>query len=455
VIGGGISGLVAARELLRGGLKVILLEAEDRLGGKIQTQAWGDVRMETGADSFLGRQPHGLRLVEELGLTGDLIRPDVFGGYVSTAAGLRKLPAGSVLGFPLSPWAAQRTGLLSARGALRAWLENFHRRPLEGPDVAIEPFVRKRFGSEVFEHMVDPILAGTRAGDPQELSLAAGLPAIDDAARTSGSVTRALKRARRQAGGPEAPPFFSLAGGMASLIEALAASIPEAEVRTGAAVGSIHRADDGYRVSFGSTEQAVVDAVVMATPAHHAAAVLRDIAPAASDLLARIAYASVAVIALDLPAPTAALPGSGLLVPRGRQRTLSAATWYSTKWPDSAPGENLIVRAFVGRSGRHPALDLDDAELVADVLVDLARLTGLTEIPSRSLVTRWDDGLPQYRVGHLSLVAEIERKLARDTNVVLCGAAYRGSGIPDCIAHATDVAERLLNRLQDGARVRP
>lgn len=446
VVGGGVTGLVAARELDRAGADVVLFEAAPDAGGKIATKTLENVAVEAGPDSFLVRDPWPLELCRSIGLGNDLIKPAVFGGLVWSRGRLHPLPRGLVLGIPTLPVKMARGGLLSVRGALRGAGDLFNSHPLRGKDVSIGALVRHRLGDEVLERIVDPLLAGTRAGDADEMSLAAAAPELDTIARRHRSLVLGLRAWKPER--PQTPVFMAPVGGMTRLVQALKTELLHADVRLGSPVESVERDGTRFRVVAGAGE-VTADAVVLAAPAHVTAKQVARLDAGAAGAIASIPYASVAVVALAYPATAGAPPrnGSGMLVPRAEARTVAACTWYSTKWPASALPDGFLLRAVVGRSGRHPALDLGDDELVARVHEDLARMLGLKEPPRSHLVTRWDDALPQYTVGHLDRVTGAELALAQKGPAFLAGAGYRGSGIPDCIRQAKDAAAAAVNAL--------
>ena len=449
VIGGGISGLVAARELQARGARVHLYETGPRVGGKIRTATLRGALVEEGPDSFLARDPVAVHLCNELGLGEDLVAPAIFGAHILLRDRLVKLPPGLPYGLPISPWSAYRNGALSWRGALRAAAEPATGRRLAGRDVSVASFVRERFGKETLDHLVDPLLAGTRAGATGTMSLAAALPAVDDAARSSRSVTLALRRARKASGESGGPPFLGLRGGMTRMVEALGDGLDS--VTTGATVESVRRESGaGYELTLHGSERVHAEGVVLAVPAYAAASLLQELLPRASRLLERIEYASVAVVTLVLPSGALPVPagGSGLLVPDSAGRTISASTWLSQKWPHARPEDgSQVVRAFVGRAGRAPALDLADDELAGRVSSELNDILGSNATPEQVGVARWERSLPQYQVGHLFLVEQIERSLERHPRVAVTGAGYRGSGLPDCIRNAQAAARSVARGL--------
>ena len=447
VIGGGISGLVAAYRLTRQpGLSVTLLEGSERLGGKIATVPLRGALVELGADSFLPRDDRPLQLCRELGIEDELVEPNGFGGSVWWRGALRPLPSGTILGFPTSLRSIAQARVLSPMGRVRAAAELLRRRPLDGPDVSVADFTRRRFGPELLERVVDPLLAGTRAGDVAQMSLAAAIPPVNAAARANGSVTRGLAGMRSP--GATGPRFFAPRSGMQTLIDALAGHV-EGDVRLDSPVRSVTPRNGGFTVGL-DDEDLACDGVVIATPSGRAAELVSGWAPQAAWHLDQIPHTSSAVVNLLFPPDGVTLPstGSGVLVPSAEAMTISGCTWFSAKWPALASGAAVTVRCFVGRGSRDAALELDDRDLSGVVLAELGRIVPVSAQPLDSLVTRWDQGLPAYRVGHLERVARIEELLSEHPGVTVAGADYRGSGIPDCIAQADRAATGLLDHLR-------
>jgi protoporphyrinogen/coproporphyrinogen III oxidase len=391
-------------------------------------------------------------LCTELGLGDELVRPAAFGAHLWLGRALRELPAGSVMGFPAGPALLLRRGLLSPTGAARALADLALPGPLEGPDVSVDAFVRRRFGREVLERLVDPVLAGTRAGHPDELGLAAAAPQIDAVARSYRSVMAGL-RAERRAGriAPGPPKFWGLRGGMQRLVDRLAEDLVRTEVRAGvAATGLRPSPGEGWSIDLGAGERLSADAAVLAVPAFAAARLVAGVSLGAAAELARIPYASVGLVSLVYPRGAGRLPpsGSGILVPGRAGRVLAGCTWTSRKWPHAAPGDGgLFIRCFIGRAGREPALDLDDDELARRAAAELGAALGLTGAPRARMVVRWDDAIPQYLVGHNERVEGVDAALAPWPTLALAGAGYRGSGLPDCIAQGEAAARRVMDAL--------
>ena len=450
-----MAGLTTAYELQKRGLEVVVLEAADRPGGKLRTGEVGGRQIEDGADAFLPRDDAPIQLCNELGLH-DLVSPAIFGAYIWHGGMLRKLPAGSPYGIPSSPLRAWRSGLLSSRGALRAGAEVLNPLPLRGPDISIGHFVRRRFGNEVLENMVDPLLAGVRGGSSLRISLAAGAKEIDILARGGRSVLRALSRNPAphtgiEKQGDQAPEFLAPSGGMQRLSDALAARV---EVRTGSHVQMVAREGNGFRVSLASDTMSV-DGVVLALPSHHAAPLLDALDGSAASSLRKIGFASATIVGLVYPRSAFSPPpdGSGFLVPSGSGLSISGCTWYSAKWPDKSGSDDLVLRCVLGRDPLH---DHDDAAVLTNVARDLEAACGITSAPTAHRITRWADSIPLLEPGHLDLVDDIERTLSAHGPLMVTGAGYRGAGIPDCISGALRTAASMAHRLDAGlSSVRP
>ncbi|WP_369216113.1 protoporphyrinogen oxidase [Streptomyces flavofungini] len=449
VIGGGVAGLAAAHRLLvtSPGTRVTLLEASDRLGGKLHAGEIAGVRVDLGAESMLARRPEAVALAREVGLGDRLQPPATATASIWTRGALRPMPKGHVMGVPGD--ASALSGVLSDEG-LRRIERDRELPPTEvGDDVAVGAFVAERLGREVVDRLVEPLLGGVYAGDAYRISLRSAVPQLFEAARTHTSLTEGVRaiQARAARNQQTGPVFMGIEGGVGQLPLALADAVRArgGEIRTGAPVSGLRRTPDGWRVSTGDE---VIDAgsVVVAVPAYAAAALLGAEAPAAAAELAGVEYASMALMTLAYRRSEARLPeGSGFLVPPVDGHTIKASTFASRKWgwiADEDPGL-LVLRTSVGRYGESEILGRDDAELIELSRHDLRAATGLDATPVATRVTRWHDGLPQYPVGHHARVARVREHVAKLPGLAVCGAAYDGVGIPACVASAHAAVDRL------------
>ncbi|MFF1796099.1 protoporphyrinogen oxidase [Kitasatospora sp. NPDC058263] len=444
VIGGGIAGLAAAAFLsgAAGGAaraRVTLLEASDRLGGKLYGGEVGGVRVDLGAESMLARRPEAVELARAVGLGGELEPPTTAKAAIWTRGALRPLPGGQVMGVPGDLVALAASGVLSADGLERARHEGATE---VGEDVAIGRYVADRLGREVVDRLVEPLLGGVYAGHADEISLRAAVPQLLEIARGGGSLVEGVHELANRPRTVGTPVFQGLRGGLGTLPEAVAEACARAgvELRTRTAVEGLHRTPGGWRVVTAGGGALEADAVVLAVPAPAAARLLRADAPGAAVELDAVEYAGMALVTLafrraELPTPPA---GSGFLVPPVDGRRIKASTFSSNKWgwlARSAP-DSFVLRTSLGRLREEQPLELSDEELVARSLADLGEAIGLTARPYDTAVTRWQAGLPQYPVGHLDRVARIRAAVGRVGGLAVCGAAYDGVGIPACVASA-------------------
>jgi oxygen-dependent protoporphyrinogen oxidase len=464
VIGGGISGLVAAWELTGGdggprheAPQITLVESSARLGGPLHSETFGGGVVDLGPDGFLGRRPEALDLCHAIGLGESLVPIGGRGAGVWARGRVRPLPEGLALGVPSRFWPSARSGILGLRGVAGLARDALLPRPdLRGPigDRSVGPLVAHKLGRRVVDRLVDPLIGGIHAGSVDDMSTTATFPPLLAAAQRRGSLMRAL-RAEVPAPGADAPPlFWALDGGMSSLVTRLGAALAARGVAVHLAlpVDALERRGTSWAVRHGD-QVLEADGVVIATPAPIAARLLQPHDDELGGLLGGIDYASVALVSLRVAddSVTTPLSGTGFLVPRrsagGRdddQWAVTACTYLSQKWPHMArPGEHLL-RASLGRFGDDRADAWTDAEVIERVWDELGALVGLSGAPMEARVTRWPLAFPQYRVHHLLRTTGIEAAAARLGGVAVAGSAYRGVGIPACIASGRAAAHAVM-----------
>ncbi|MFQ6142155.1 protoporphyrinogen oxidase [Streptomyces seoulensis] len=451
VIGAGIAGLAAAHRLLRRGARVTVLEASDRVGGKLLPGEIAGVRVDLGAESMLARRPEAVGLAREVGLADALQPPATATASIWTRGALRPMPKGHVMGVPGT--AAALAGVLSEDGLARIERDARLPRTETGDDVAVGEYVATRLGREVVDRLVEPLLGGVYAGDAYRISMRSAVPQLFQAAQRHDSLTEAVRgiQAAAAANARTAGPVFTgIEGGVGRLPLAVAESVRArgGEILTGAPVTELRRRTPaGWRITAGD-RVLDADAVVVAVPAPAAAALLSAESPAAAAELRAVEYASMALITLAYRRSDAdaALPdGSGFLVPPVDGRTIKASTFASRKWgwiADQDP-DVTVLRTSVGRYGETEILGRADADLVDVSRHDLREAVGLTAAPVETRVTRWTDGLPQYPVGHHARVARIRAHVGELPGLAVCGAPYDGVGIPACVASAYAAVDQL------------
>jgi oxygen-dependent protoporphyrinogen oxidase len=380
-------------------------------------------------------------LCQEIGLADRLVAtltPRT--AYICRGERLHPLTEGAFLGFPLHTSALAKSTLFTWRGKLRMALEVAIPRGGSTEDESIAAFIGRRFGWEAVEYLAEPLLAGIHAGDADRLSMRALFPAFLEAERKTGSVIRGLRGVRRPVSSRGA--FVSLPGGMGELVETLASALPSDTVRLSAHVTDVHWAGV-YTIdsSFGPVR---ARALILAVPAYVAGGLLRGLDTALAGICEAIPYASTATVALGYRQEQVKHPlrGSGFVVPRRERRALLASTWVTSKWPGRAPEGCVLLRGFLG-GGRDPRrLERNDEELVALVQSELGSILNIEGPPLFTRVFRWSRQSPQYELGHLRRLADIEQRLACRPGLFLAGSGFRAIGIPDCIADGRDAARR-------------
>ncbi|MGK8523177.1 protoporphyrinogen oxidase [Nocardia asteroides] len=439
VVGGGISGLVAAYRLrtsLGPDADVLVLERADRVGGILYTGELAGEPLDLGAEAFVGRRPEVPALLRELGLEAQLVTPAGLRPLVWSSGSAHPLPTGTLMGIPAD--AESMRGLVDDATLARIAAEPD--RPLiwePGSDVDVYHLIADRFGAQVAERSVDPLLGGVYAGSSRSIGVRAALPtlaaALDDGAP---SLTAAVRAALPPPS--DAPVFGGIRDGYRVLLGALAE-------RSGARFVT---ATPGTRLAKGLRGWVVdpvgaVDAVVLATPAPVTARLLHGVAPAAASELAGVELSSSVVVALALPRATALPRNSGILVATGEPLRAKAFTLSSRKWTHLAQRDTALVRVSFGKFGDDSALSWPDTELVTAATADLATVTGAVIEPVAAVVQRWPGGLAQYAPGHTARIAAVEAEVATLDGLAVAGAYLHGVGVPACVASGAAAADRV------------
>ncbi|MGQ0604082.1 MAG: protoporphyrinogen oxidase [Anaerolineales bacterium] len=459
IIGGGIAGLAAAYRLTQKSLgpAVTLIESDSRLGGKIFTERVDGFVIEGGPDTFLSYKPRGLGLCRELGLedrlhgTNEKIRRT----YVMRGGQLYELPEGLTGLIPSRFGPMVKTALISPFGKLRMGFDYVIPPRSADGDESIAAFVERRLGREVYDHLIEPLLSGIYAGDGQQLSLAATFPQLRQTELANGSLIKGMLAAKRNVSKPNGKSwaaFLTPTTGLAEIVEALGERLGGMDVRLGSRATRVETASSGYTIVLESGAALVADAVIFATPAFITADLVSNLDPQISSVLRAIPYVSTATVSVAYPLSAIPRPldGYGYIIPRAEYRPVLACTWTSTKFPHRALEGFGLIRAFIGRAGQQEVLERDDDELLQLVRDELRRTLGITAPPHLHRIFRWPKAMPQYTLGHLDRLAAIEQRLAIHPGLFAAGNAYRGIGIPDCIASgeaAADKARAFINTI--------
>jgi oxygen-dependent protoporphyrinogen oxidase len=453
VIGGGITGAAAAHHLglllADGALdRVVLFEADDEVGGRSQSSPFAGLdNVDCGPDAFLARVPDATALAAEVGLTEELVHPERVGAAV-WYDGMHDIPEGLVLGVPGNPLSLARSSLLSWRGKARASLEPLLPRTSTDSD-SIGQFIRARFGNEVHERLVDALVGSIYATDTDRFSLAE-MPQLAALTSSRSLLLAARKTASKGTASAAAAPIFATpASGMQQLVDATidTARSNGVEVETGRRVGIKGHSNDGDPPAF-TVGAETFDAVILATPAAAARALLEPISPATSELLSTAETSDVALLSFHIGAdewPERLGGRSGYLVPKPVQRAVTAVSFGSQKWAHWQPPDGgQILRVSLGRDGA-PVLHHDDDTLVDRALDDLATHLGVRFSPREVRVSRWPGAFAQYRPHHRRWVESVRAALPE--GVAVAGSSFDGIGIPACVRSGRTIAELLAGHL--------
>ena len=466
IVGGGITGLAAAyklEELSRERdqpLRFTVLESSDRLGGVIATEQRDDFLLELGPDSFISEKPWALALCRRLGLEPELMGTNDAhrATFVVHKGRLEPLPQGFMLLAPTQLGPLIQSRIFSWSGKFRMALDVVLPRAKEQDDESLGSFVRRRLGREALERIAQPLIGGIYTADPDQLSLAATMPRFLQMERDYRSVIYALWRAARRnpqtakgTSGARWSLFVTLQTGMQRLVSVLTERLSSGTIRQSCPATSVRYQPENANGSRwnvecddGSTLQA--DGLVLATPAFAAAHLVRALDRSLSQQLSCITYSSAATVNMayrrdQIPHP---LNGFGFVVPRVERRSIIAGTFSSVKYSGRSPSDHALLRTFVGGALQAELFERDDAEIRALVRSELQQLLGIEAEPLLTRIARYPQSMPQYRVGHLQLVGEIEKRVAGYPGLALAGNAYRGVGLADCVRSGEAAAEAVF-----------
>ncbi|MFQ5589421.1 MAG: protoporphyrinogen oxidase, partial [Nitrospiria bacterium] len=455
IIGGGITGLSTAYFLQEAIKKenrpidLCLVEASARLGGKITSERVDGFVIEGGPDSFITQKKWGMTLIRDLGLTDRLVQThpvnkSVFilskGRLVPMPQGFNLMVPGKLLPFALSP-------LISLPGKARMGMDLFIPKRASTEDESIASFVRRRLGEEAVQLFAEPILAGIFAGDAEKLSMKAAFPQFALLEQAHGSLIKGMLKRQGAAAKKGAPPpkwslFVTLEEGLSSIVSEIRKRLDRVEIKTDSPVIAVSPLQSGYEVVTAS-ERLTADSVVLTTPTYKAADWIQSWDGALSESLRKITYVSTATVSLGFHKKDVShsLDGFGFVIPRREGSSMMASTWSSTKFPGRAPKDYVLIRVFMGGAYHQDVVDQSDTALIAIVRKELQSILGITAEPVVARAFRWHQANPQYHVGHLDLVSNIERETQKHPGLFLTGASYRGVGIPDCIQQGMETAE--------------
>lgn len=456
IIGGGIAGVSAAYELARNGVAFTLYEASGRLGGIVETEQRNGFVVECGPDSWVTEKPWARDLAIELGLTDEIIpsNDDQRRTYIVQDNKLIAMPDGMRMMVPTQwePLLASSLFTDKSKQAYRLEVERAEELKFSAPanDESVASFVRRHFGDEATQTIAGPLLAGVFGGDIDRLSVRAVMPAFVKMEREYGSLITALQSAKRSAANPLSV-FTTLKFGLQTLIDRMVATLPAGSVQLHGKVDGITRRGGVWQIT--AADKAIeFDAVIVATSADVTRKLLAPIDSEYDSLLSMDASSAI-VIALafegNLAQQIQVPQGFGFLVPQKsqepREPQLLACTFVDQKFPHRTPEGAKLLRAFFGGNDAPHLLHASDKEIEALARQQLSILLGSLPTPSFTVIRRWPRSLPQYEVGHLERMAQLEERVRALPGLSLIGNAYHGVGLPDLIRQGREATRQLAS----------
>ncbi|HTL99847.1 MAG TPA: protoporphyrinogen oxidase [Candidatus Omnitrophota bacterium] len=448
IIGGGIAGLSAAwairAEAARRAesLELTVLEAGPRAGGRIRSTREDGYLVEWAANAVQGTENAAWRLAESVGLADQRVlgSTDAARRYIWRGGRLHRLP--------LNPTAFFGFTGLSPKARLRVALEPFFANRVKKEE-SVHDYAVRHIGEEAASVLIGAVVRGVFAGNSKRLSVDAAFPVMREMERSHRSlvfamIARSKKGGAGRAAGPGGRALWSFTRGLESLTDALAARLGDA-IRIATPALALERTATGYGVRTASGDRLEADSVVLAISARAAAALLRPLDAEIAKLLGTIEPAGVAVVGLAFRTDRFRTPpdGYGYLVVPGEELPILGALFESNLFPGRAPEGQTMVRVIMGGADRPDLLTRSDADLAGLAMGALDKTHGLASGPERTWVIRQEASIPQYAVGHMALLADLDRRLAANPRLYLAGNGYRGVSV----ASLTEDAERIAARV--------
>jgi protoporphyrinogen/coproporphyrinogen III oxidase len=462
IIGGGIAGLASAfylQKIARENhlpLEVKLIESSHRLGGKMQTHIQDGFTIERGPDSFLARKQSMSRLVNEVGLGDKLVSNTAGKSYVLVNQNIYPMPGGSIMGIPTQIAPFVTTGLFSMTGKLRAAADFFLPKSNAKEDQPLGEFFRRRLGDEVVENLIEPLLSGIYAGDIDQLSLMSTFPQFYQVEQKYRSLILGMRKsspAKPHAANPEKKEkgmFLTLTTGLQSLADRIEELLEVDSVLKGCKVEHVQKTNDGkYLLDLSNKKVLESDSIVVCVGHHVVQTIFSEYE--FFDSFKEMPSTSVATVAMAFPeeAIEKVIDGTGFVVSRNSDYTITACTWTHKKWPHTTPKGKVLLRCYVGRAGDEAIVELSDDQITRIVLDDLNKTMNIKMDPEFVVVSRWKDSMPQYTVGHQKRIDSIKSSMLEELpGVFLAGASFEGIGMPDCIDQSELAVSNVLKYLK-------
>lgn len=457
VIGGGITGLSTLyylqKEIKQNNLdmQLVLVESSETLGGKIRTVSNGEFIMETGADSIVARKPNVAPLMEELGLTDEVVYNATGTSYIYTEEGLKKIPADSVFGIPTDLKSLAESELVSAEGKVEALKDLYTPNETFEKKDSLGMFLEAFLGKELVDKQIAPVISGVYSGELHDLTIASTFPYLLEYKNKYGSIIKGLTENKQIYLGASNKKFISFKNGVSTLIDRMEQRLVDAVIYKGVKAETLKKSEEGYVITLADGRELKADYVVLSGGSHQTQELLQD--DTLTNHLAQLYTKSMISIYLGFDVPDSQLPsdGTGFIAAKNSDLLCDACTWTSRKWEHTSKERRLLLRLFYKSS--NPAYDklvnMSEEELKDVALQDIAKSLGITAEPVTAEVTKWHNNMPNYHLKHREIVDSLELELGqRYPNVLLAGCSYYGVGIPDCISNGEKAAQEIVARLK-------
>lgn len=457
VVGGGITGLTAMYYLQKQnrernlGLRLVLVESNEYLGGKIHTVKKDDFIMETGADSIVARNKNVLPFVKELNLEEELVFNATGTSYIHTQNKLLEIPKDSIFGIPMTLEALFTSELLSTRGKIEALKDLFRTNICFTKESSIGEFLEYYLGKEIVEKQIAPVLAGVYSGNIYSLTMGSTLPYLLDYKEKYGSIIRGLGKNKDTFQSAANKKFISFKKGLSTIINRLEEVLTDVTILKGIAVTGMKKIDDQYEIKLSNGEQQIVDTVVLSTPQDITQRILNK--EELNPIFGKLKNSSNITLYLSYDISDEELPkdGTGFIVAEDSDIVCNACTWTSRKWKHTSKNNQLLLRLFYKKT--NPAFarlnSLTEEELIKEAKKDIEKSLGITSNPKSYEVTKWENAMPVYSLDHKQAVEALTQTLADlYPNVYLAGCSYFGVGIAACMANGEETAVKLLNSIE-------
>ena len=461
IVGGGITGLTTAYYLQQKAraqqepLDIVLVEASLRLGGKIHTVRKDGFIIERGPESFFDTGSSVRHLARDLTIEHEMIQNNNGRTFIAIGSELHPIPSNLLLGGSPKIFSFMTSNVLSLSGKVRAAGDLFLPKLPHEADEPISAFFRRRFGKELVENLVEPVLAGTFAGDVDHVSMQSMFPQFYQLEKDYRSLLVGMKKTGKgiyvMVDTPGEIHYESFKNGLETLIEALEAALTDVTIIKGMKVNSIeNQSDHTVQIYLNDGSSLQADKVVVTTPFNAAKKIFND-----SEVMPHVpsmSYATIATVTMafqkgQMKKYTDAL---NFFVSRNSDFAITTCTWSNRKFNNTSPDECDLLRVYIGRVGDESIVELSDSEIEKIVLQDLQRAVGLEASPIFTVVARWKEAMPQYTIGHESRMATMKEQFYKEfPNVILAGSSYEGISIPDCVAQGKEASEQVWKQLDE------